>query len=345
MSAVLIVVDPGLHTTLQDFGRPGYQNVGVPVSGALDPDSLAVANALVGNAAGTAALELRYVGPALEVAAGSARVALAGASGRIELTVGGGSAQIPAGRAVTVPQGARVRVPALADSATAYLAVEGGFDVAAVLGSRSTYVRGALGGHNGGTLAAGDRLALNREAASDGPDLAVREPPDLRPPERVRVVLGPQDSYFTDDAIATFLSAEWTISTDADRMGARLDGPALAHRDSFNIVSDGIATGAVQVPGSGQPILLLADRQTTGGYPKIATVISADLPAVGRMRPGDRFRFAAVPAAEAVEIRRRHDKRLARIIRAIGPAGADSALDLDALYRENLVSGVVGPFE
>jgi allophanate hydrolase len=345
MTAALIVVGPGLHTTLQDFGRPGYQNVGVPVSGALDPDSLCIANALVGNEAGTAALEIRYVGPVLEVAAESARFALAGATGRIELTVDGASALVPAGRAVTVPRGAKVRVPALADSATAYLAVEGGFDVGAVLGSRSTYVRGHLGGYNGGTLAAGDRLPLNLFAASDGPDLTVREPPDLRPPERIRVVLGPQDSYFTDDAIATFLSAEWTVSTDADRMGARLDGPALTHRDSFNIVSDGIATGAVQVPGSGQPILLLADRQTTGGYPKIGTVISADLPAVGRMGPGDRLRFAAVSTAEAVAVRRRHDEQLERIVRAIGPAGADSALDLDALYRENLVSGVVGPFE
>ncbi len=345
MKAALVVVEPGLHTTLQDLGRTGYQNVGVPVSGALDQDSLRLANALVGNAADMAALEIRYVGPVLEVAADSVRVALAGTSSAIELIADGESTTVPAGRGVTVPRGARIRVPALIGSATAYLAVEGGFDVRAVLGSRSTYVRGALGGHNGGILAAGDRLDLNRDAVSAGPDQAVREPSDLRPPKRVRVVLGPQETHFTADSIATFLSAEWTISTEADRMGARLDGPTLTHKNGHNIVSDGIVTGAIQVPGSGQPILLLADRQTTGGYPKIGAVISADLPALGRMRPGDHVRFAAVSVADAVAIRRRHDQRLDEIIGAIGPAVADGGFDLEALYRENLVSGVVGPYE
>ncbi len=155
------------------------------------------------------------------------------------------------------------------------------------------------------------------------------------------MILGPQQEYFTEEAVATLLDAEFRISTSADRMGMRLDGPRLRHRDGWDIVSDAIATGAIQVPGSGQPILLLADHQTTGGYPKIATVISADLPVVGRRRPGDTIRFAAVTVAEAEQLARDEEQRLAALIASIEPMPDSGNIDLASLYAGNLISGVV----
>ena len=155
------------------------------------------------------------------------------------------------------------------------------------------------------------------------------------------MILGPQQEYFTEEAVATLLDAEFRISKSADRMGMRLDGPRLRHRDGWDIVSDAIATGAIQVPGSGQPILLFADHQTTGGYPKIATVVSADLPVVGRRRPGDAIRFAAVTIAEAEQLARDEEQRLAALVASIEPAPGDGNIDLATLYAGNLISGVV----
>ena len=154
-------------------------------------------------------------------------------------------------------------------------------------------------------------------------------------------MLGPQQDHFTDDALTTLLNAEFRISQSADRMGMRLDGPKLRHRRGWDIVSDAIATGAIQVPGSGQPILLLADHQTTGGYPKIATVVSADLPAVGRRRPGDAIHFAAVTIEEAEHLARDAEHRLAALIASFEPVPNCGNLDLATLYADNLISGVV----
>jgi allophanate hydrolase len=161
----------------------------------------------------------------------------------------------------------------------------------------------------------------------------------------ISIVLGPQQEYFTEEAVAAFLGAEFRISQSADRMGMRLDGPFLQHRRGWDIVSDAIMTGAIQVPGSGQPIVLLADHQTTGGYPKIATVISADLPVVGRRRPGDLLRFAAVTVAVAEGLCRAAEHRLAELVARLEPAPDHRAIDLGSLYGDNLVSGVVSGLE
>lgn len=342
MSAVLKVVQPGLHTTVQDLGRFGHQDVGVPVSGPLDSESLRLANALAGNPPGTAALEILVQGPTLEVAADSVRLALTGTQTGIEIRGDETAPRIlPPWRSLRLRRGQIFRVGALSDSACAYLAVEGGFDIAPCLGSVSTYARGGLGGLAGRPLQAGDLLPLALEEATDRGEAALRQVPDLGLSRPVRVVLGPQDDHFTAEAVRTFLSAEYRISPNADRMGFRLEGPKLEHRDGYNIVSDGIVTGAVQVPGSGQPILLLADHQTTGGYPKIATVISADLPVVGRRRPGSSIRFAAVDVAEAETIRRRQEATLQRLARQLQPVAESGDIDLASLYSGNLISGVV----
>jgi biotin-dependent carboxylase-like uncharacterized protein len=344
MSAALKIVAPGLHTTLQDLGRWGYQAVGVPVSGALDSTSARLANHLVGNAGGTGSLEILYQGPTLEVLAERVHVGLAGGDAQLELL---GERPQPVGgwRSLVLRRGAVFRVSPLTEAACCYLAVAGGFAVAPCLGSLSTFVRGGIGGFEGRALRAGDELPLALEAAGNDPELCLRTPP---PPDRdhpIRVVLGPQQDHFTPQAIACLLSAEYIVSKSADRMGMRLDGPPLAHRDGHDIVSDGIVTGAIQVPGSGQPILLLADHQTTGGYPKIATVISADLSLVGRRRPGDTMRFTAITVDEAEQVRRDQETLLETLIGTMGPAAAPAGLDLDRLYRFNLISGVVSGHE
>lgn len=339
MSAALKVLQPGLCTTVQDLGRVGYQALGVPVAGVLDPVALRLANALVGNAENMAALEILMQGPTFEVEADSVRVALAGTDTAIEI-LGDEPKRVSPWRSATLTRGQKFRVGVL-QGAAAILAVAGGFAVEPCMGSLSTYVRGAIGGFHGRPLRMGDALPLKRDAAPDGGDTQLARAPDLGHDDPIRVVLGPQADYFTDDAIRAFLSEPYTVSREADRMGMRLEGPDLQHRETFNIVSDGIANGAIQVPGSRQPILLLADRQTAGGYPKIATVISADLPKAGRRKPGDRIRFAAVAVEEAERLARAAEADIAKLIAGIEPATDAGSLDLASLYDGNLISGVV----
>lgn len=340
MVAALEVLAPGLHSTVQDFGRFGFQDLGVPVAGALDPVGLRLANALVGNRPGEAGLELSYLGPTVKVAAASARIAVAGPV-RLALTPADGEARmLDPDRAHTLHQGDVLAIGAVAGAAVAYLAVAGGFDLAPVLGSLATYVRAGLGPLGGKPLAAGMVLPLRLDAAPTGPDLALAEPFEygLGP---IRVVPGPQADAFTDEAMATFLAADYTVSKEADRMGLRLDGPVLAHRGKADIVSDGLVSGCIQVPGNGAPIILLADHQTAGGYAKIATVISADLPRLGRAVPGTKLRFKAVSVAEAEQARRALEREVKRCIEGLRDAGIGAGIDLAALYGNDLVSGMI----
>jgi biotin-dependent carboxylase-like uncharacterized protein len=342
MNAALRFHSPGLLTTLQDLGRVGYQHLGIPVSGALDPVSLSAANLLVGNPPGTAALEIAYQGPSFAVEADSVRIACAGAAAPIEIEAGAGGRgrRLAMLHSTRLKRGDRVRIGALSGGATLYLAVAGGFEVPCVLGSRSTLLRAGIGGSNGRALAAGDRIPLCQSNAVERGEVMLTSL-DLSPPEVFRIILGPQDDYFTAEALRLLTEATFTVTAASDRMGMRLDGPRLAHSKGYNIVSDGIAPGAIQVPGNGLPIVLLADRQTTGGYPKLATVISADLPALGRLTPGTSLRFARVSIEEAEASRRALASELAalpgRIVAAPPAAGIDEA----ALQQANLVSGMI----
>jgi biotin-dependent carboxylase-like uncharacterized protein len=338
MKAALAVLAPGLHTTVQDLGRIGWQAIGVPVSGALDATALRLANRLVGNPPGAAGLEILHSGPTFEVAANRVRVALAGAGARL---VVGAAATVPAWQSVSLLRGNVVAVVVGRCAACCCLAVEGGVAVPAVLGSASTFVRAGIGGFKGRPLRAGDLLPLGLAEAPERAELHLPNPPPAAEEAPIRIVLGPQDEYFTDAALARLLEAEFRVSRNADRMGMRLDGPALSHRGGWDIVSDAIATGAIQVPGSGQPILLLADHQTTGGYPKIATVVSGDLAVVARRRPGDPLRFAAVSVEEAERLARDAERRLAALAAALEPVTAGGGIDLSRLYAGNLISGVV----
>ena len=338
MSAGLRVLDPGLHTTVQDLGRIGYQALGVPVSGALDGFALRLGNALVGNPPEKAALEILYSGPALEVVADSVCVAVAGIGAAMALE-GERAHVVPAWQSASLLRGDVFRIILGVDSVCAYLVVEGGIAVPSVLGSASTYLRAGLGGFEGRALRRGDLVPVAGAHASERAEQHLPAPLLSTGDRPIRVILGPQQECFSEEAVATLLGAEFRVSTSADRMGMRLEGPRLHHRDGWDIVSDAIATGAIQVPGSGQPILLLADHQTTGGYPKIATVISADLPVVGRRRPGDKLRFEAVGVAEAEQLARDEEQRLTALIASFAAVGG--GIDVGTLYAGNLISGVV----
>jgi biotin-dependent carboxylase-like uncharacterized protein len=336
---VLKVIAPGFHTTLQDQGRRGFQHVGVPVSGALDRNGYLLANALVGNAQGAACLEIIGSGPELEVAGSSARIVLVG-SGGLEIS-GRDGPPIPSGQTAHLTRGEIVRVRLGGEAFCSYLAIEGGFEVPLCLNSRSTYTRAGFGGLSGRPLRSGDTLHGTIDDAAARAELCLNDQRDLRLDQAIRVVLGPQDDYFTEDAIETLLSGVYSITPASDRMGFRLAGPLLEHKSDYNIVSDGIVAGSIQVPGSKLPIVLMADAQTTGGYPKIATVISADLPILGVRGAGCPVRFQSVSREEAEKIRRADYQGLLNVISNIRAVSESRSIDIEALYNQNLIDGMI----
>lgn len=298
---VIEVLEGGLLTTTQDLGRPGYQRYGVSVTGAMDPEALRAANLLVGNAPGAAGLELTVVGPTLRVLR-TVMLSLCGADlGAVLERDDLGRWPVPLWMSFLARAGNVLSFSGRAAGCRAYLAVAGGFEVPTLLGSRSTYLSAGWGGYQGRALQPGDVLHRGEPAERSG--AGRRWPQQLRSalPSQltVRVVLGPQDDYFTPQALETFLSSEYEIAPSSDRMGCRLSGPALVHREAREIVSDGMFLGGIQVPPDGQPIVMLADRASTGGYPKIATVITADVSRLGQLMPGDKVRFRSVSLKEA----------------------------------------------
>jgi antagonist of KipI len=262
----------------------------------MDPFSHRLANALVANTREAATLEITLIGPDLEFE-GDCLVAIAGA----EFTVTVDGAAVPHAQAVTIPSGARMHFGARTRGTRAYLAVSEGVDVPLVLGSRSTHVSSGMGGCEGRPLRKGDRLPLAASTHRSAPlRRSVHGRDTLIDPAIVRVVSGPDVDRFGSDAYDALQSGPYTLDADSDRMGFRLHGPALRHLRGADIISDVTPTGSLQVPGSGQPILLMADRQTTGGYPRIATVIAADLGIAGQRAPGDAVSFRMCTAADAL---------------------------------------------
>jgi biotin-dependent carboxylase-like uncharacterized protein len=241
---------------------------------------------------------------------------------------------------VCLRRGQLLRIGSLHEGAVLYIAVEGGFDIEPVLGSVSTYLRGGFGGWQGRALIAGDRLPLLYNAASERDDCELVSL-DLSPPARFRVVLGPQHDHFSERAIQAFFAGEYTISAGSDRMGMRLAGPRLEHVKHYSITSDGIAPGSIQVTGTGQPIVLLADRQTIGGYAKIATVITADLPALARLPIGAKVAFEPVSIEVAVAARRQLLAQLASFDEQVMPIIGPDVDIAPRLLDCNLISGFV----
>ncbi len=308
----ITVIRPGLLTSVQDLGRFGMQHFGVPVSGAMDGDALRVANRLVGNADNAAALEVTLVGPELEFH-DDTLIALTG--GDLEATIEG--KPVPMHRPVWVARGRRLCFGRCITGCRAYLAFAGGIDVAPVLGSRSTYVRAALGGLNGRALAAGDRInmfATDAALCSRLRDLpaflrdgfaAPRWSVQMRferlwlQPQRIRFVAGRHWESLEAGVRSAFTSGNFRVSASSDRMGYRLEGVRLDSGERGDIASEAVAFGTVQLPPDGNPIVLMADRQTIGGYPRLGEVAGVDLPLLAQLKPGDALRFERIALAEA----------------------------------------------
>lgn len=316
---MITVLRPGLLTSVMDLGRPGYQRHGVVVGGALDSFAARVANMIVGNDDNAALLELAQLGPELRFDS-DALVAWCG--GGFEPRIG--SEPFPRDRAVRIAAGEKIWFGPAQGGLRGWLAVAGGLDVPLVLGSRSTYRRAGFGGHQGRPLQAGDILrtgapsewALARMKSPARASLWSVRPETLgKAPEpgRIRAMTGPEWELFAPEAQRTFFSAEWKVTKDADRMGVRLAGPELPLATPRELLSEGVNEGVVQVPAGGAPIVLLASRQTVGGYPRIAAAASVDLGRLAQLAPGATVRFTRINLATAHELLLERERNLNRV--------------------------------
>ena len=304
----LLIHDAGPQTTVQDLGRRGSLRVGIPPSGPMDREAFLLANRLVDNADDAAGLECTLIGPRIEFA--DARwVAVTGAD--MPVTLNG--AAMPRWAGFEVKAGDVLRLGPARSGVRGYLAISGGIDTPPALGSRATYLRGQLGGFEGRALRKSDCLSLGPPSGGAPAEVRERLIPDYTVEPTVRVVLGPQDDRFTRRGIAALFDAPYEMTPQSDRMGARLRGARVEHTHGHDIISDGVALGGIQVVGDGQPIVLLADRQSTGGYTKIGTVCSFDIGRVSQVKPGQRLRFRRISVAEAHDFLRayRHELDLA----------------------------------
>ncbi len=333
MSARLRVLAAGPGVTIQDRGRHGFLRFGVTPAGPMDEGAFLAAALAAGDAKG-AAIEVSPGG--LELAAEGAAVGLAIAGGGFDVSLEG--RRLPQNCALTLDPGPRLALRAKACGAWCYVAPFARFDLPRVLGSLATHARSKVGGLEGRMLGPGDALGLVDLRPGPSEALALSAPWLDGTPGKLRVLLGPQQDYFAPATIETFLSARWRLSQRSDRMAYRLEGPALAHVKGHDIVSDGIAFGAIQVPGDGAPLVLMADRQPTGGYPKIAHVISADLSALAQKRPGDLVEFARVTVEEAVAARKARAQAIAKGV-ALEPLTRQD-FSSEFLLQRNLISGV-----
>ena len=335
MRTVLRIIAAGAGVTLQDGGRFGYLRYGVTPAGPMDPLAFATANRAAGAPPDAPAIEVSLGGVELTVDGGPVSLAIAGGGFRLQLD----GSELPMSAVVRLAPPQKLAIRAGAAGAWCYAAVAGRIDVAPMLGSISTHTRSHFGGIGGRALVAGDILPIASPRVVE-PTIATIVAPWLeRPGEIIRVLPGPQDDYFTADQMAAFLQGPWTLSMRSDRMAYLLDGQPLRHAKGFNIISDGVALGAIQVPGNGQPIVLMADRQPTGGYPKIANVIGADVGRLAQLRPGVQFRFCRVTIEEAVAARRTEAHALTEPIVLTPLRRTD--LSSEFLLGLNLIDGIV----
>jgi antagonist of KipI len=306
MSA-LVVEAPGLFTTVQDLGREGFGPIGVSASGAADPISLRIGNRLVGNPEGAAALEMTLVGGAFRF---ERAAVIAGTGADFGPSLDG--VALPMWTSIKIREGETVRFGHSRSGARAYLCVQGGIAVEPFLGSASTHVLSGLGGFEGRALRKGDRVKLGaanshfRKTA-----LSAKALESLQRRKVIRVTDGPQSDWFAESSWKTLCGNTFRISEQSNRMGIRLEGPPIQLEASREMITEGVSLGAIQVPPSGQPIILFVEQQTTGGYPKIANVISADLHSLGQLRPRDEIRFERIEMSEARSLLIRQEALLA----------------------------------
>jgi antagonist of KipI len=325
----LTIISPGLLTTIQDLGRYGYRKEGVPISGAMDTVALRVANLLVGNPEGAAGIEITFLGPKIRFEADHL-LALTGAD--LGPTLNGEPLKMD--RPVAVRQGSVLAFGGLRVGSRAYLALSGGLAVPRVLGSQATYLRAGIGGLAGRAFKTGDVVpssgltehghriwqALSRAHHTWGqakwtPDPQLYPTPHANP--LIRAVLGQEHGLFTEHSQKDFWHQEFIVTSDSDRMGYRLQGPLLARREPGEVVSSAVAFGTIQVPAEGHPIALLADHQTTGGYPRIAQVVAADFSSLAQVPLGKKIRFQQVSIAEAQHLYAQQEQGIAQLRRAL----------------------------
>ena len=320
---MITVIKPGLLTTVQDLGRPGFQQFGIVVGGALDGFSTRVANLILGNEDNAAVLEMAQTGPELRFEQDTL-VAWCGADFEARI----GVELLPRDRPARVAAGETLSFGFARTGLRAWLAVAGGVDVPLVLGSRSTYRRAGIGGYQGRPLAAGDTLAAGVPGERSRHLLASLRKAGRRATSwtvrsqtlggsitigTMRAMIGPEWAWFKDDAQRAFFSAEWRATKEADRMGVRLQGPALELIKPREMISSAVNTGIVQVPGAGQPIVLLPSRQSVGGYPRLAAVAAVDVGRFTQLRPGDTVRFQKITVAAAHELHLARERELTLI--------------------------------
>jgi len=296
------ILQKGFLTTIQDSGRHGHQRYGVPVAGAMDILARSLANILVGNHQKTEAIEVTIAGPRIRFHESNI-FAICGADFAPKLN----GSPIDNNRAYLANAGDVLALGNVKSGARAYIAMAGGFDIEPVMGSRSTYIKGEIGGYKGRAFLNGDKIGF-RAPKTELPNMPFRYFRDsfhttYSTSPTVRILFGPQDDQFTDEGKELFLNSVYTVAQENDRMGYRLTGPAIPLKEGFdgNIISDGIPLGAIQLP-KGQPIIMMADKQTTGGYAKIANVIAVDLPLIAQLKTGDTLRFKAVSIEEAQDL-------------------------------------------
>lgn len=298
------IIAAGPLSTVQDGGRIGGQQFGFSESGAIDKSALKTANILVGNAPLEGALEMTLKGVTAQFFS-DCTIALTGA----EMSPLLNGREIPNCRAVHVTAGSILHMSAAKSGCRGYLAVGGGFALEKVMGSLSTGLKFKIGGFHGRKLRQKDEIPLRSPFLLPHPEKRVAPLPEFPEHLQIRAILGPQDDYFTEEDKQTFFSSPYRVTPASDRMGIRLEGTPLKGIDGMDIVSDGIAPGSVQIPGGGQPIVLMCDRQTTGGYAKIATVYSGDLPKLAQAMPGTAVRFREISLTEAhAALREEHEK-------------------------------------
>ena len=302
------IIQPGAYTTVQDRGRFGYQQFGVPICGAVDGFAYCVANALLGNSGDEAVLEATVLGPKIEVLS-PGLIAITG--GNLSPFLNG--TPLAMWESVAIHQGDLIQFKGIKSGCRAYIAVDGGIDVPVVMGSRSTYVAGKIGGIDGRPLAAGDKLKKGEGRGRSGLRIPMELVPAYPDDIDIRVILGPQDDYFSH-GIEKFFNTTFKVSSKADRMGYRLEGEPIIHKQGVekSIISEPSVPGGIQVPPDGQPIILLVE-QTVGGYTKIATVISPDIGKVGQAKSGNRIHFRQVTLEEAHRHLKMEEEKLASI--------------------------------
>ncbi|MCI7129650.1 MAG: biotin-dependent carboxyltransferase family protein [Lachnospiraceae bacterium] len=299
------VLKAGMLTTVQDLGRTGYQSQGFSVAGVMDVRSFKIANLLLDNPENEAVLEFTLIGPTLQF---TSETIIAITGGDFTPTING--EPVPMYEAVYVNRGDILKFGSARTGSRGYLAFSSYLDVPVVMGSRCTNLKSRIGGFKGRKLKDEDYIGFRMKRRYLPYFLSRKLKPDdfSAENETLRVVLGPQDEMFSKQGIDTFLSQEYTVTSDFDRMGCRLEGSFIAAKDQVDMISDGIAYGSVQVPSHGKPIILLSDRQTTGGYPKIATVASVDIPKLVQRKTDHKIRFTAISVQEAQKLYREEEK-------------------------------------